>query len=221
MSPSRSFQSLLLLFPPGGPPGGPFGGPPGGPRLPPPGGPPPPPGRLPVPKVRARGQKSSRGSPPPYPYRFCPYRFRTSSAMAADGLIRLSSYTGPPPLMRASTVCCVIMAVAVSVVVILAPISVDRSSSILASPIGWSSASSVSSCTIVRQLGPASCSSLVSSTVGTPSIWRWSSSCRIGLALVPNPSNSGFSILFEIFVWNCRALPYQPVQYQLSLMYST
>ena len=141
--------------------------------------------------------------------------------MAADGRIGLSSCTGPPPLMRASTVCCVIVAVAVSVVVILAPINVDRSSSNWASPMGWSSASSVSSWTIVHQLGPASCPSLVSSTAGTPSIrWR-SSSCRMGLALVPSPNNSSFSILFKIFVWNCRVLPYHPVQYQWSLIYST
>ena len=56
--------------------------------------------------------------------------------MAADGRIGLSSCAGPPPLMRASTVCCVIVTVVVSVVVIFVPINVDRSSSILASPIG-------------------------------------------------------------------------------------
>ena len=141
--------------------------------------------------------------------------------MAADGRIGLFSCTGPPPLMRASTVCCVIVAVAISVVVIFAPINVDRSSSNCASLMGWSSASSVSSWTMVRRLGPASCPSLVSSIMGTFSICLRSSSNRIGLALVPNPSSSGFSILFEMFVWNCHALPYHPVQYQWSLMYST
>ena len=134
----------------------------------------------------------SGGSLPPCPYKFCPCRLQTLSAMAADGRIGLSSCTGPPPLIRASTVCCVI--VAVSVVVIWAPISVERSSSILASPMGWSSASSVSSWTIGRRLGPASCPSLVSLIAGTFSIRLQSSSCRMGVDLVPNPSSSGFSI---------------------------
>ena len=71
---------------------------------------------------------------------------------------------------------------------------------------------------MVRRLGSAP--SLVSSIVGTFSICLRSSSNRIGFALVPNPNNYSFSIFFEMFMWNCRALLYQLVQYQLSLMYS-
>ena len=187
-----SFQSQLLLFPPGGPPGGSPGGPHGGPsRRLPPGGPP----SLPltfwfVPNVRVGGLKLSGGSSPPWPYRFFPCKFHTSSAIATDGLMGLFSYIGPPPLRRASTMCWVI--VAVFVVIIWVPISVDRLSSTLASPIGWSSASPESFRTMVCWLGPASCPSLVLSTAGAFSICLWSSSCRIGFALVPNSNNSGF-----------------------------
>ena len=86
--------------------------------------PPPPPVFWCVPNVCVGGQKSSGGLPPLWLYRFYPCRFYTSSVMVADGLMGLSSFAGPPPLRRASTVCWVMVAVSV-VIIYTPPISVD------------------------------------------------------------------------------------------------